>query len=138
MLAGYMPFRDPDPADKRGRTVAEQIILGAFEFKPDMPWRNISSEAKNLIKAMLTVDPSQRITVGDALAHPWFSKDEITRTRAEAEMICKHKGMHPRHVAGTSVLDVSDTTVGAGELEDEVDASGQELFAAPAKRPRHD
>lgn len=36
-------------------------------FKP-----NPGSNAENLMRLLLTVDPSRRLTVGDALRHPWF------------------------------------------------------------------
>ena len=37
-----------------------------------------SADAKDLVSAMLTVDPSKRPTAGDLLRHPW-----ITNTSAE-------------------------------------------------------
>ena len=35
-------------------------------------WMFISQEAKDLVSRMLEVDPDQRITVEEALAHPWI------------------------------------------------------------------
>lgn len=35
-------------------------------------WKNISKEAKNLVKQMLTKDPNERISARLALHHKWF------------------------------------------------------------------
>lgn len=35
-------------------------------------WNSLSDDAKDLIRKMLTVDPEQRISTNDILAHPWF------------------------------------------------------------------
>lgn len=34
-------------------------------------WLNISNYAKDLVSRMLEVDPEKRITVEEALQHPW-------------------------------------------------------------------
>lgn len=38
------------------------------------PWYEISNDAKDLIKQMLTVDPLYRITLDGILDHPWIKK----------------------------------------------------------------
>jgi serine/threonine protein kinase len=35
-------------------------------------WKDISEDAKELVKQMLTKDPTQRISAKDALRHKWF------------------------------------------------------------------
>lgn len=35
-------------------------------------WDHISDSAKDLVRQMLVVDPNQRITVDEALEHPWI------------------------------------------------------------------
>ena len=35
-------------------------------------WDHISDNAKDLVKKMLTLDPNKRITVDEALEHPWI------------------------------------------------------------------
>lgn len=39
-------------------------------------WDLISDTAKDLVKKMLTVEPSERITVQEALNHPWIKERE--------------------------------------------------------------
>lgn len=39
----------------------------------DTIWEEISTEAKELIEMFLQVDPKERITLKEALNHPWFT-----------------------------------------------------------------
>jgi serine/threonine protein kinase len=43
-----------------------------LEFDPE-DWTEISDEVKNLITLMLQKEPKNRISIVDALNHPWFS-----------------------------------------------------------------
>ncbi|KAJ2851375.1 serine/threonine protein kinase [Coemansia brasiliensis] len=66
-LCGFPPFSDelaPPP-------MRDQIIAGMYSFPSD-PWDHISPEAIDLVCRMLQVDPRNRITVDQALAHPWL------------------------------------------------------------------
>merc|ERR1712010_48556 len=45
-------------------------------FKRD-PWPKITSEAKDLIRKMLNMDSTARITASQALAHDWIRKDGV-------------------------------------------------------------
>lgn len=45
--------------------------MGRFDF-PSPYWDSISDEALDLIDSMMQVDPRRRITVQDALKHPWI------------------------------------------------------------------
>lgn len=49
-----------------------RIINGSFEFDPS-EWGSISNAAKHLVCGLLTVDPSSRITMEQALTHPWIT-----------------------------------------------------------------
>ena len=61
MLAGYFPFQG-DTADDLYR----RVLRG--DFKPP---NFISRESRDLLRRMLTVDPTRRATIGDVLNHPW-------------------------------------------------------------------
>ena len=50
----------------------QQVINCQLEF-PSPEWDSISAEAVNFIKSMLKVDPKERITVEQALEHPWIT-----------------------------------------------------------------
>ncbi|GBG86631.1 hypothetical protein CBR_g41694 [Chara braunii] len=69
LLSGAPPFYD----------VSEEGILGAvkrgvFDLQSD-PWPLISDQAKDLVKGMLKVKPTERLTVDEILNHEWLRKD---------------------------------------------------------------
>ncbi|KAJ1866169.1 serine/threonine protein kinase [Coemansia sp. RSA 989] len=71
-LCGFPPFSDelaPPP-------MRDQIIAGMYSFPSD-PWDRISPDAIDLVCRMLQVDPRNRITVDQALAHPWLRARRI-------------------------------------------------------------
>ncbi|KAL4810081.1 kinase-like domain-containing protein [Aspergillus unguis] len=68
MLCGYTPF------DRDSNLEEMQAILdGAYSFTPIEYWRGVSKEARDFIKACLTVDPNARITAHQALHHKWVN-----------------------------------------------------------------
>jgi len=69
MLAGYPPF----PMDLGSRAVAK-VRNGQFRF-PSKYWAGISDLAKDLIAKMIVVNPEERLSLDDVLAHPWFAAD---------------------------------------------------------------
>lgn len=67
LLVGFPPFYNPDL-----RTMIKNVSCGKFEF--GLPWwENISSDAKDLIKNLLTIDPVKRFTIEEFLSHPWIT-----------------------------------------------------------------
>ncbi|KAI8577199.1 hypothetical protein K450DRAFT_253367 [Umbelopsis ramanniana AG] len=67
-LCGYPPFY----AD---HTVPSQAIRsGQFTFA-EADWKNITKEAQDLVSRLMTVDPTKRITVNEAMWHPWIVMD---------------------------------------------------------------
>ena len=69
MLAGYPPF----PMDLGSRSVA-RVRNGQFRF-PSKYWAGISELAKDLIAKMIVVNPEERLSLDEVLAHPWFAAD---------------------------------------------------------------
>lgn len=69
LLGGYPPFFDEDDNEA---VISGKIVKGDFDFNPDF-WGIVSTEAKDLIKGLLTVDPAHRLTCDDALASAWVS-----------------------------------------------------------------
>lgn len=73
MLSGLYPFN----ARSRGDLYA-YIKAGEFNFN-DPIWDDISQDAKHLIKGLIEVDPSIRLTAADAMQHDWFEPVIISR-----------------------------------------------------------
>merc|ERR1712137_755944 len=65
MLCGHPPFN----ADTEEQ-VFKKVTRGVFVFHGE--WAGISEDAKDLIKELLEMDPSKRITSAQALKHTWI------------------------------------------------------------------
>ncbi|XP_068167513.1 serine/threonine-protein kinase Chk2 [Antennarius striatus] len=74
-LGGYPPFHE----DFSPLSITEQIIHGEFTMIPSK-WRNISDQAKDVVRKLLVVDPSKRMTIEEALHHSWLQDPEIVAT----------------------------------------------------------
>ncbi|CAM9646789.1 unnamed protein product [Heterosigma akashiwo] len=76
LLGGYPPF-----FANNINALYLKIINGEYTFDRKY-WKHISPEAKELIQRMLEVDPDKRITIADALQHPWImTSDEALLQR---------------------------------------------------------
>lgn len=67
LLGGYPPFYDESEP-----RLFDKIRKGKYDFN-DKVWTAISPEAKDLIKGLLVVDPSKRLTCEQVMAHPWIT-----------------------------------------------------------------
>lgn len=68
LLCGYPPFQ----AESDDETLA-LVSRGRFEFDTD-DWVCVSEDARDLIRAMLQMNPSDRPTALQALTHDWIRK----------------------------------------------------------------
>uniref|UniRef100_A0A7S2EVE3 Protein kinase domain-containing protein n=1 Tax=Ditylum brightwellii TaxID=49249 RepID=A0A7S2EVE3_9STRA len=67
LMGGYPPFVDR----KSRKGLFRKIIRGEYEFH-DTDWSEVSDEAKNFIRRLLTVCPDSRMTAEECLSHPWI------------------------------------------------------------------
>eukprot|EP00929_Paragymnodinium_shiwhaense_P120499 TRINITY_DN92461_c0_g1_i1.p1 TRINITY_DN92461_c0_g1~~TRINITY_DN92461_c0_g1_i1.p1 ORF type:complete len:1191 (+),score=230.61 TRINITY_DN92461_c0_g1_i1:59-3574(+) len=72
MLAGRYPF------DGRQVPIEQQIEQGNFSLR-GARWRDVSEEAKDLIRQLLRVNPSDRLPLRDCLRHPWVQGHGASR-----------------------------------------------------------
>eukprot|EP01118_Nematostelium_gracile_P014648 TRINITY_DN5761_c0_g1_i2.p1 TRINITY_DN5761_c0_g1~~TRINITY_DN5761_c0_g1_i2.p1 ORF type:complete len:341 (+),score=90.50 TRINITY_DN5761_c0_g1_i2:167-1189(+) len=75
LLFGEFPFSTADRWDKVAAGTHPPIRWA--DRSPNFPGV-VSKEAKELIEAMLEVNPENRITVGEILNHKWFQMEERT------------------------------------------------------------
>jgi len=78
LLCGFPPFFDENTAN-----LYRTIKAGKFDF-PSPYWDDISDPAKNLVCRLLTVDPKQRATPEQVLAHPWVASGVAKKTPLHA------------------------------------------------------
>lgn len=72
LLSGKPPF-DGEDDDK----ITKKVAKGKYDLS-EGPWKAISEEAKTLIRKMLDVDYSRRISAKEALADNWFKQAKDT------------------------------------------------------------
>lgn len=77
MVTGQLPWT------KRNQTqLFNQIRKGDYKI-PSF----LSEECKDLIRRLMTVDVSQRITIEEALNHPWFKNHKISSCNEASEQL---------------------------------------------------
>ena len=71
LLGGYPPF-----IESTQRDLFRKIRKGEYEFHEEY-WGTVSSEAKDLISRLLTVDCKKRLTADQALENGWILGDDV-------------------------------------------------------------
>ncbi|XP_008208483.1 ribosomal protein S6 kinase 2 beta [Nasonia vitripennis] len=69
MLSGRIPF--PNTPGDTANDILDRIGRGYIDIETGV-WCQISTEAKELVKRMLHVDPARRPTAANILKHPWI------------------------------------------------------------------
>ena len=68
VLSGHYPFQDAN----RDR-VLEKIRNGTYCFDKDRGWNGIPENARDFVRKLLRVEPSERMTARETLRHPFIS-----------------------------------------------------------------
>ena len=72
LLCGFPPFYS-----NHGLAISpgmkKRIRTGQYDF-PDPEWKNVSKDAKELIKGMLNTDPSKRFDIDNVIKSKWISE----------------------------------------------------------------
>ena len=63
MLAGYLPFEDPNTS-----ALYKKILSGDYKIP-----KFVSNEGKDLISKILNTDPAKRYTIQDIRRHPFMN-----------------------------------------------------------------
>uniref|UniRef100_A0A023FQH7 non-specific serine/threonine protein kinase n=1 Tax=Amblyomma cajennense TaxID=34607 RepID=A0A023FQH7_AMBCJ len=79
LLCGFPPFYS-----NHGLAISpgmkKRIRAGQYDF-PNPEWKNVSQDAKDLIRGLLRTDPAQRLSIEEVLAHKWIAKyTEVPQT----------------------------------------------------------
>lgn len=83
---GYPPFSEEITA----YSLRDQIVNARYSFH-EQYWKGVSRDAKDMVSSLLTLDPGSRITVSEALLHPWLRDKEVVgraeKLMAEADAV---------------------------------------------------
>ncbi|XP_076586719.1 serine/threonine-protein kinase Chk2 isoform X2 [Chaetodon auriga] len=123
-LGGYPPFHE-----SFGHwSITEQIIRGEFTMVPSK-WKSISDQAKDVVRKLLVVDPSQRMTIEEALQHPWLQDQLMLETA--------HRLMYPSADAAAAMPEAGSASgpgLGPSRRKRGRDEGDREEEEHPAKR----
>lgn len=102
LLGGYPPF-----IESNQRQLFKKIRRGDFKFH-DEYWGEVSEEAKELISALLTVNPRKRLTSAEALNNSWITcSDEGLAGKDLGTNLSKLKTYNAKRKLKHAVLTVS-------------------------------
>ncbi|XP_011088720.1 calcium-dependent protein kinase 5 isoform X1 [Sesamum indicum] len=73
MISGY--------CSETQQGIFDAVLKGHIDFDSD-PWPLISESAKDLIRKMLCMRPSDRLTAHEVLCHPWICENGVAPDRA--------------------------------------------------------
>jgi serine/threonine protein kinase len=73
-VRGSLPFYSEEK-----ELTFKYTILGDFIMEGDTIFDNLSMELKDLIRGLLEVDAEARLTVQQALDHPWFTSKPVQK-----------------------------------------------------------
>jgi calcium-dependent protein kinase len=76
LLTGRPPFNGINEEE-----IMKKIKDGIYDLSK-YPWGIISGDAKDLVKGLLQVNPSKRLSAKDALAHKWFQSEKIKSNKS--------------------------------------------------------
>ena len=71
MLSGHHPFQGKDDDELFSK------IRSGFVDVLSPPWDEISDQAKDLMRKLLIIDPTQRLSCSEALKHPWITGEGL-------------------------------------------------------------
>jgi len=113
VLCGYPPFYGETDAD-----VLAKVRLGNFSFaKAD--WKDVSDDAKELIKCLLRMNPRDRYTAEQALNHVWIKNlaPKATNVSLKAGMVDKLKSFQSQNKLKKAALHVIASQLGEKQIK---------------------
>ena len=90
MLCGYPPFYSEVPHQSLSNRMKQKIMSADFDF-PENDWKTITSDAKDLIKKMLCVEPSERLSIDEVLRHPWIAQNMSPNSDLNSPLLISDK-----------------------------------------------
>mmetsp|Transcript_3923 Transcript_3923/g.10908 ORF Transcript_3923/g.10908 Transcript_3923/m.10908 type:complete len:507 (+) Transcript_3923:86-1606(+) len=121
MLCGYPPFFGETDAE-----VLSKVRLGNFSFNA-ADWKNISEDAKNLIRFLLKMNPRDRYTAEQTLNHEWIKNKAPKAANVELQQnfVDNLRGFRSQNKLKKAALHII-----AGQLNEDQIKALRETFTA--------
>merc|ERR1719326_1918819 len=102
LLCGYPPFFGETDAE-----VLSKVRLGNFSFNAT-DWKNVSDDAKNLIRMLLKMNPRDRYTAEQTLNHEWIKNKapKATGGALESKMVDNLRGFRSQNKLKKAALQI--------------------------------
>ncbi|KAH9617770.1 hypothetical protein KSS87_016107 [Heliosperma pusillum] len=118
LLSGVPPFWA-----ETQQGIFDEVLKGQIDFDSD-PWPLISDSAKDLIRKMLCLQPSERLTAHQVLCHPWICENGVAPDRALDPAVLSRL----KHFSAMNKLKKMALRVIAENLSEEEIAGLREMF----------
>jgi len=113
VLCGYPPFYGETDAD-----VLAKVRLGNFSFNA-ADWKNVSEDAKNLIRMLLKMNPRDRYTAEQALNHVWVRNKapKAAGVNLQSSLVDNLKGFRSQNKLKKAALHVIASQLGESQIK---------------------
>ena len=127
LMCGYPPFYANDERQRMRKNLRAQ-----FKFHTKY-WKNVSKNAKDLIKQMLQPVPKDRITARQALAHPWMQDQNLESRNITGSLTELRKFNLRRKFRG-----IVTAAIASGQFLSIIEKCAADFHADPAIRSMHE
>eukprot|EP00747_Dinoflagellata_sp_TGD_P148505 gnl/TRDRNA2_/TRDRNA2_176928_c3_seq5.p1 gnl/TRDRNA2_/TRDRNA2_176928_c3~~gnl/TRDRNA2_/TRDRNA2_176928_c3_seq5.p1 ORF type:complete len:523 (+),score=148.64 gnl/TRDRNA2_/TRDRNA2_176928_c3_seq5:44-1570(+) len=113
VLCGYPPFYGETDAD-----VLTKVRLGNFTFNA-ADWKNVSEDAKNLIRMLLKMNPRDRYTAEQALNHVWVKNKapKAAGVALQSSLVDNLRGFRSQNKLKKAALHVIASQLGESQIK---------------------
>jgi len=113
ILCGYPPFYGETDAD-----VLTKVRLGNFTFNA-ADWKNVSEDAKNLIRMLLKMNPRDRYTAEQALHHTWVKNKapKAQNVQLQSSLVDNLRGFRSQNKLKKAALQVIAGQLGESQIK---------------------
>ena len=121
LLCGYPPFHEEDQ-----RKLFKTIRQAQYDFD-EVYWSAVSESAKDLIRKLLVVDGTKRLTIEALLEHPWLANAANATELTDATKRLKAYQARKRWKTGINAITAANRLKGLASMTETSDtkADGQ-------------
>eukprot|EP00923_Selenidium_pygospionis_P059868 GHVN01105398.1.p1 GENE.GHVN01105398.1~~GHVN01105398.1.p1 ORF type:complete len:497 (-),score=59.65 GHVN01105398.1:729-2219(-) len=125
LLCGYPPFHGDNDAEILRKAKAGKYVFNAED------WKNVSRDARDLIRNLLKTNPNERFSADQGLAHSWFTLFPDKLTAEQSDQVFNSRLLENfRAFRAVSRLKKAALTVIAQHLNEQEISNLKDIFMA--------